>query len=211
MSKVQHVSLKRLSEVLNALDRCFMVGGSPGVKLAAGMALELLTGIGQGGRPLAARARANVSFSVSVTILSCDMENVLVRTSRRGHLLPRERLDEMDDAIHMVALRLSRHTCGDGATELALLGRPLSIELWDDDPEQMIIGLNYLAIARSEDSHGIKTLEGWHYVQLNELNLNAMDPRECLALSEMLSIMGFSNPYAMDEEEETPLDIYPAA
>jgi hypothetical protein len=38
-----------------------------------------------------------------------------------------------------------------------------------------------------------------------------MDPRECLAVSEMLSIMGFANPYDLSEDEKTPLDIHPAA
>ncbi len=211
MSETKDASLRQLGEVLNALDRCFLVGGSPGVKLAAGLAFELLTGRGLGGRPLPARSRSRVSFAVSVTILAPSMDKVLLNRSRRGSLLPRINLQDSAHSVYLEAKRLSRESSGDDAAELALLGRPLAVELWDDDPEHLVVCLNFLAISRTEGGDAPQTSANWTYVDLDQLDLNRMDPRECLAVSEMLSIMGFANPYDLSEDEKTPLDIHPAA
>jgi hypothetical protein len=90
-----------------------------------------------------------------------------------------------------------------------LLGRPLAVELWDDDPKHLTIGLNYLAIARVSEGLHDNVGDGFRYVELMKLDINHMDPRECLAISEMLSTMGFQNPYDLDETEHIELD--PAA
>jgi hypothetical protein len=200
-----------MGEVLNALERCFLAGDSPGVKLAAGLAIELITGQGLGGRPLAANTKTGISFAVSVTVLSAAMDQVLVNSSKRGFILPRIVLDELSESIYTEAQKLSRKVSGDETAELAMLGRPLAIELWDDDLDQISICLNYLAISRSSDAAESKHNHAWKYVDLKSLKLNEMDSRECLALSEMLTTMGFANPYDMSGEEEGPLSLHSAA
>lgn len=211
MSSTKELSIRRLGEVLNALERCFLAGDSPGVKLAAGLAVELLTGAGVGSRPVPAATRAQISFAVSVTILSPSMDQVLVSSSKRGAQLPRLSLDGVAGSVYGAAQELSRAASADPTAELALLGRPLSIELWDDDIHKITICLNYLAISRSVDATRSIEVKEWRYVDLQTLDLNSMDPRECLALSEMLTTMGFENPYDMTEHQKVPPGLNPAA
>ncbi len=198
-------------QVLSALQRLIMVCDSPGVRMAAGWSMELLSGVGFGGRPIPAKAAKRPEFVISVTILSRDMNQVLVRKNPRGDRLPRVALQNSDSWIADIAFQLARDVSGDAAAELALMGRPLSVELWDDDPQAIKIGLNFLGIARGTDVTAPHS--DWCFREFTELNLNAMDPREALALSEMLTTMGVANPYDLQAEEETttPQMMHPAA
>lgn len=198
-------------QVLCALQRVMMVCDSPGVRMAAGWSMELLTGVGFGGRPIPLKSAQKIEFVMSVTILSRDMSQVLVRKSPRGDRLPRVVLQNSDSWIAEVATQLAREATGDSSAELALMGRPLSVELWDDDPQAIKIGLNFLAIARSTDTTSPNS--AWCFKEFTALDLNGMDPREALALSEMLTTMGIANPYDLqtDEETSTPQMMHPAA
>jgi hypothetical protein len=202
-------STLRVGEVLNALERCFLAGDSPGVKMAAGFAVEIITGSGMYGRALPLKTKAEINFAVSVTLLSSSMDAVLLRCKKRGYRLPRALLDENMGSISSAAHSLSWTTSGDETAELALLGRPLSVELWDDQDDAITIGLNYLAISRDPESR--PGSGEWEFTEFKKVDLKAMDQRECLALSEMLSTMGIINPYEMEEDEKTPLNLISAA
>jgi hypothetical protein len=119
--------------------------------------------------------------------------------------------DESDAWITKFSVQLARDVSGDHSAELALMGRPLSVELWDDDPDGIGIGLNFLAIARGVDATPQNS--AWCFKNFSSLNLNQLDPREVLALSEMLTTMGIENPYDMqgEDDEKTPQMMHPAA
>jgi hypothetical protein len=189
----------RKAEMLNALERVFIGADSPGVKMAAGFSIELLTGVGQSGRPLPVRVKNEIQFVVSITVLSASMDQVLIRREKRGDILPRVMTENSGDRMASVALSLAADLTGDGSVEMALLGRPNSVELWDDDLDRVRVGLNFLVIARSTDL--IPKDQTWVFVPFHKLNLNAIDPREALALSEMLTTMGIDNPYDMKDGE----------
>ena len=197
--------------VISALQRLVMVSESPGVRMAAALSLELLTGMGFGGRPITAKTSRNIRFLISATVLSRDMNQVLVRRHPRGDRLPRMVWDESDAWITKFPVQLARDVSGDHSAELALMGRPLSVELWDDDPDGIDIGLNFLAIARGVDATPQNS--AWCFKNFSSLNLNQLDPREVLALSEMLTTMGIENPYDVqgEDDEKKPQMMHPAA
>ncbi len=199
-------------QVFSALQRLIMVCDSPGVRMAAAWSLELLTGMGIGGRPIPAKSGLLSEFVISVTVLSRDMNHVLVRKHPRGDRLPRQILQSQATWITHVPSALAREVTGDPTAELALMGRPLSVELWDDDPKSIKIGLNFLAIARGTDV--VPASSEWCFKEFAALNLNSMDPRETLALSEMLTMMGINHPYDLQQSEEdskAPQMMHPAA
>ena len=192
----------RNAEAINALERVLLGCDSPGVKMAAAFAHEVLTKRGVGGRPVPSRWKAKVEFAVSVTLLSAEMDHVLLKRKKFGGSLPRAVLDESSGSMLDVAQKIARHTSKDQSTEIALSGRALSVEIWDDDPELLIIGFNYLAISRETVAERLEA--GWQLVEFSDLDLNRHDPRESLALSEMLTTMGISNPYDMGDDRDEP-------
>jgi hypothetical protein len=200
MTKSLNRDFQRGSEAVHALERLLLAADSLGIRLVAGLALELLLKKGIMGRSLHSRTQLPVSFAVSVTVLSDDMEKVLVRKQRRGKILPRQVIDD-DDRYRFshLASHLAAQTSGNQSTEIALGGRPLSVELWDDMAEQVIIGFNFLAIARGLDSMAADS--SWEFLPFSQLNIDGLDPRETLALSEMLTIMGIDNPYEISSED----------
>jgi hypothetical protein len=200
MTKSLNRDFQRGSEAVHALERLLLAADSLGIRLVAGLALELLLKKGIMGRSLHSRTQLPVSFAVSVTVLSDDMEKVLVRKQRRGKILPRQVIDD-DDRYRFshLASQLAAQTSGNQSTEIALGGRPLSVELWDDMAEQVIIGFNFLAIARGLDSMAADS--SWEFLPFSQLNIDGLDPRETLDLSEMLTIMGIDNPYEISSED----------
>jgi hypothetical protein len=170
--------------------------------MAAGLALELLLKKGIMGRSLHSRTHLPVTFAVSVTVLSRDMDRVLITKQRCGNVLPRQPVKADDeDRFNQLALQLAVHITSDQTAEIALGGRALAVEFWDDGEEEIIIGFNFLAIARSD--HEISADPDWEFVPFSQLNIGALDPRESLALSEMLTIMGIDNPYEIPPEDST--------
>ncbi|MEI6834911.1 MAG: hypothetical protein WCL28_13050, partial [bacterium] len=200
MTKSLNRDFQRGSEAVHALERLLLAADSLGIRLVAGLALELLLKKGIMGRSLHSRTQLPVSFAVSVTVLSDDMEKVLVRKQRRGKILPRQVIDD-DDMVRFshLASQLAAQTSGNQSTEIALGGRALSVELWDDMAEQVIIGFNFLAIARGLNSMAADS--SWEFLPFSQLNIDGLDPRETLALSEMLTIMGIDNPYEISSED----------
>lgn len=192
----------RVIEGITMLERILLAGDSPGVKMAAGLAMEVLLGRSVFGRPVSCRAHKNVVFSVSVTILSDDMEHVLISRELKGCMLPRKIIDtENSKRLIDVARDLALISCGDHTMEIVLSGRALSVEIWDDDDHELRIGFNFLAISRNTphlDSGG-----AWEFIEFSKLNIDVLDPREALALSEMLSIMGIKNPYETQREQDS--------
>lgn len=199
----------RVLEVLNALERCFLAGESPGVKFAAGIAVELITGGGIYGRPLPARSSLPIKFAVSVTLLSSSMDEVLLRRVSQKVRLPRKIIESESGTISSMAHTLSCAVSGDSSAELALLGRPLAVELWDDFDDQITVGLNYLAISRAENP--VRDSLEWEFTSLKNIDLRTFDQRECLALSEMLFKMGVTNPYENAGEMDTSSAIVSSA
>ena len=196
---------RRDAEAINAIERVLLGCDSPGVKMAAAFAHEVLTKRGAAGRQVASRWNSKIEFSVSVTLLSAEMDHVLLKRKKFGGSLPRAVLEESSGSMLEVAQKIARHTSKDQTTEIALSGRALSVEIWDDDPELLMIGFNYLAISRETFA---ERLDGdWKLVEFSDLDLNRHDPREALALSEMLSIMGISNPYDMSDDQVEPSTI----
>jgi hypothetical protein len=194
-----------------ALQRLLMVCDSPGGRMAANWSIELLTGRAVQNRPVIVRTSRPIEFVISVTILSREMNHVLLRRHRGGERLPRQALHDTTDWIADVARSIAWDVTGDSGVEIALMGRALAAELWDDDPQAIKIGLNFLAIAR-----GLAVAPSgspWSFEDFAALDLNTMDPREALALSEMLAIMGVANPYDPQAGEENSLEptILPAA
>lgn len=192
----------RNAEAINALERVLLGCDSPGVKMAAAFAHEVLTKRGVGGRQVPSRWKTNIEFAVSVTLLSAEMDHVLLKRKKFGGSLLGAVLDESSGSMLDVAQKIARHTSKDQSTEIALSGRALSVEIWDDDPELLVIGFNYLAISRETVA---QRLDGdWQLVEFSDLDLNRHDPRESLALSEMLTTMGISNPYEMGDDRNEP-------
>lgn len=192
-------------EVITGLERLFLSADSPGIKLAAGLALEMLINRGIAGRTVHARVVGDVSFAVSVTVLSADMEKVLIKSSLRGRMLPYVALSsDVDRRLVDVAKNLACSEADDHSIELALNGRPLAVEIWDDDPKNICIGLNYLCIARSANEVG-GGQGAFIFTEFNRLNLNMVDVREALSLSAMLSIMGVKNPYDPDSNQSNAI------
>ena len=199
MSKSVNMDFQRGSEAVHALERLLLAADSPGIRLAAGLALELLLKKGLMGRSLHSRTELPVSFAVSVTVLSDDMEKVLVKKQRRGKILPRLVIEDDDmDRFSQLASQLAAQACGNQSTEIVLGGRALSVEFWDDGTEEVVIGFNFLAIARGLNI--IATDSSWEFLPFAHLNIDGLDPRETLALSEMLTIMGIDNPYEISSE-----------
>jgi hypothetical protein len=200
MTKSLNRDFQRGSEAVHALERLLLAADSLGIRVLAGLALELLLKKGIMGRSLHSRTQLPVSFAVSVTVLSDDMEKVLVRKQRRGKILPRHVIDD-DDMVRFshLASQLAAKTSGNQSTEIALGGRALSVELWDDMAEQVIIGFNFLAIARGLNS--VAADSSWEFLPFSQLSIDGLDPRETLALSEMLTIMGIDNPYEISSED----------
>ena len=191
--------VQRSIDAVNALERLLMGADSPGIRLAAGLGLELLLKKGLPGRALHAGTRLPIGFAVSVTILSGDLEHVLIKKKSRSKLLPRRvvNLSERERFEHL-ALKLAVSIIKDQSAEVVLGGRALSVEFWDDVGDEVIIGLNYLVIARgslesNDDSD-------WGFVPFSGVKIDGLDPREALALSEMLTIMGIENPYEMSSQ-----------
>lgn len=202
MNKSLDQNIQRGREAVHALERLLLAADSPGIRLAAGLSLELLLKKGLMGRSLHSRTQLPVSFAVSVTVLSDDMEKVLVKKQRRGKILPRQVIedDDMDRFSHL-ASQLAVKISGNQSTEIALGGRALSVEFWDDGAEQVIIGFNFLAIARGLNL--ISTDSSWEFLPFSQLNIDGLDPRETLALSEMLTIMGIDNPYEISSVDSS--------
>jgi hypothetical protein len=169
--------------------------------MAAGFAMEVLLGRGAFGRPVSCRTHKNVLFSVSVTILSDNMESVLLAQGLRGGILPRKIIDpENCERLIDVAHELACTASGDPSTEIALSGRALSVEIWDDTDHELQIGFNFLFISRNTP---VAEFGGaWQFVGFSKLNIDILDPREALALSEMLTIMGVKNPYEMQSDQD---------
>lgn len=186
----------RIGEVRHLLERLVLGADSPGIRMAAGLVLELLLKRGLMGRALYAQAKQPIIFSVSVTVLSSDLEKVLVSKERRASILPRRHVpDDASDRLSKLALTLAGEVTGDEACEIALDQRPLSIEIWDDRDDMIEVGFNFLVVSRnfrSVDSHS-----KWAFLDFSDLNLARLDQREALLLSEMLTIMGFDNPYEL--------------
>lgn len=192
-------------EVITGLERLFLSADSPGIKLAAGLALEILINRGIAGRLINARVVGDVSFAVSVTVLSSDMEKVLIKNNVRGRVLPYVVLSsDVDRRLVDVAKNLACSETDDPSIELALNGRPLAVEIWDDDQKNICIGLNYLCIARSTNEVG-EWQSSFIFTEFNRINLNLLDVREALSLSAMLSIMGVKNPYDHESNQTTEI------
>lgn len=195
--------LARGLEAIQALQRVILAGDSPGVKMAAGYALELLIGQGINVRPLPCRSNLSISYSVSVTILSNDMGRVLRKKTSRAHILPRITVSaEAPGRFVDAARKLACEVTGDESTEIVLWGRALSIEIWDDRDHELEIGFNFLAISRETCSLDD---DKWEFEDFSQLDLNRIDPREALALSEMLSIMGIKNPYELAAVQDSDI------
>jgi len=202
MSSSPNNEFQRGAEAVHALERLLLAADSPGIRLAAGLSLELLLKKGVMGRSLHSRTHLPVTFAVSVTVLSGDMDRVLIKKQRRGHVLPRQDVKPGDEErFSQLALQLAVHLTSDQTTEIALGGRALSVEFWDDGDNEIVIGFNFLAIARG--AHEISADPDWEFVPFSHLNIGAFDPRESLALSEMLTIMGIDNPYEIPSEDST--------
>ena len=202
MAKSQNKEFQRGAEAVHALERLLLAADSPGIRMAAGLALELLLKKGVMGRSLHSRTQLPVTFSVSVTVLSGDMDRVLIRKQRRASVLPRQAIEPDDEErFSQVALQLAAHLVSDQTTEIALGGRALSVEFWDDGAEEIVIGFNFLAIARG--AYEISADKDWEFVPFSQLNIDFLDPRESLALSEMLTIMGIDNPYEIPPEDSS--------
>lgn len=184
----------RIVEVTHLLERLVLGADSPGIRMAAGLVLELLLKRGLIGRVVYAQAKQPIVFSVSVTVLSSDLEKVLVSKDRRGFILPRRHVpDDVSDPFSKLALTLAGEITGDDACEIALDKRPLSIEIWDDRDDMLEVGFNFLVVSRNLSS--IDSHSKWDFLDFPQLNLAELDRREALLLSEMLTIMGFDNPY----------------
>jgi hypothetical protein len=202
MSKSLDKEIQRGTEAVHALERLLLAADSPGIRLAAGLSLELLLKKGLMGRSLHSRTQLPVSFAVSVTVLSDDLEKVLVKKNRRGKILPRQVIEDDDvERFAHLASQLAAQTSGNQTTEIALGGRALSLEFWDDGEDQVIIGFNFLVIARGSNS--IAADSSWEFLPFSQLNIDGLDPRETLALSEMLTIMGIDNPYEISSEDSS--------
>ncbi len=192
----------RVFEAIATLERVLLAGDSPGVKMAAGFAMEVLVGQGVLGRPVSCRTHKNLVFSVSATVLSDDMEHVLVIRGHRGPMLPRKIIEvENCKKLLDVAHELASISCGDPSTEIVLSGRALSVEIWDDADHELQIGFNFLAISRNTPVMDVG--DAWDFIEFSKLNIDLIDPREALALSEMLSIMGIKNPYDIEADQDS--------
>lgn len=194
ISKNNH---SRLLEVLQGLERLLLAADSPGLKLAAGLAVEVLSKSGIMARPLFSHSKAEVTFSVSVTLLSPDMGKVLVKNNTAGNSLPRRYVcDDDEDRMPSLALQVAREFLPGNELEVALGGRPLAVEFWDDHTNEITIGLNFLVIARSPCELAVSD---YVFRDFSQLNIEDYDPRETLILSEMLTIMGIKNPYDLSQ------------
>jgi len=196
--QVSKNSSNRLLEVLHGLERIILGADSPGLKLAAGLAVEVLSKNGIMARPLFSSSKATVTFSVSVTVLSSDMGKVLVKNSATGKVLPRRYVcDDDQERLSVLALQLAREFMPDNQLEIVLDGRPLGVEFWDDHETEITIGLNFLMISRSSCA---PMGSDYLFRDFRQLNIEDLDPREILILSEMLTIMGIKNPYDILKE-----------
>jgi hypothetical protein len=201
MSKDARQLVSRVIEAIGTLERVLMAGDSPGVKMAAGLAMEVLVGQSVFGRPVSCRTHKNVGFSVSVTLLSDDMEHVLTSRGLRGSLLPRIMVDiESSKKLVDIAHELACLSALDQTAEIVLSGRALSVEIWDDADNELHIGFNFLAISRNTPV--MNPGHAWQFTQFSKININLLDPRETLALSEMLGIMGIKNPYDLQTNQD---------
>jgi len=201
MSKDARQLVSRVIEAIGTLERVLMAGDSPGVKMAAGLAMEVLVGQSVFGRPVSCRTNKNIGFSVSVTLLSDDMERVLTSRGQKGFLLPRIMIDlESSKKLIDVAHELAWSSSLDETAEIVLSGRALSIEIWDDADHELQIGFNFLAISRNTPV--MDSGHPWQFIEFSKININILDPREALALSEMLSIMGIKNPYDLQTNQD---------
>lgn len=189
----------RIAEVTHLLERLVLAADSPGIRMAAGLVLELLLKKGLMGRVLSAKVKQPMIFSVSATVLSSDLEKVLVCKERRSFILPRCPVpDDESHRFSQLALTLAVETTGDQACEMTLDQRPLSIEIWDDRDDMLEVGFNFLLVSRNLSS--LESDSKWHFLDFSELNLAQLDQREALLLSEMLTIMGFDNPYELKKD-----------
>jgi hypothetical protein len=202
MSKDASQTVSRVIEAIGTLERVLMAGDSPGVKMAAGLAMEVLVGQSVFGRPVSCRTKKIYGFSVSVTVLSDDMEHVLTSRSQKGRLLPRIMIDlESSKKLVDIAHELACLSALDQTAEIVLSGRALSVEIWDDADNELHIGFNFLAISRNTPA--MNPSHAWQFTQFSKININKLDPREALALSEMLSIMGIKNPYDLQTDQDS--------
>ena len=202
MSKDPKQRVSRVIEAIGTLERVLMAGDSPGVKMAAGFAIEVLVGQSVFGRPVSCRTHKNIGFTVSVTLLSDDMEHVLTSRGQKGLLLPRVLIDsESPKKLIEVAHELARSSSQDQTAEIVLSGRVLSIEIWDDSEHELQIGFNFLAISRNTPVMDPNLT--WQFIEFSKINMNSLDPREALALSEMLGIMGVKNPYDLQTDRDS--------
>lgn len=202
MSKDARQLVSRVIEAIGTLERVLMAGDSPGVKMAAGLAMEVLVGQSVFGRPVSCRTHKNCGFSVSVTLLSDDMEHVLTSRTQKGFLLPRITIDlESSKKLVDIAHELACSSSLDQTAEIVLSGRALSIEIWDDADHELQIGFNFLVISRNTPV--MDPGHAWQFTEFSKININKLDPREALALSEMLSIMGIKNPYDLQTDQDS--------
>jgi hypothetical protein len=202
MSKDARPKVSRVIEAIGTLERVLMAGDSPGVKMAAGLALEVLLGQSVFGRPVSCLTKKNIGFSVSVTLLSDEMEHVLTVRRQKGLLLPRKIIDiETSKKLVDVAHELACSASLDQTAEIVLSGRALSVEIWDDADHEIQIGFNFLAISRNTPVVDLE--HAWQFTQFSKINVNILDPREALALSEMLCIMGIKNPYDLQTDQDS--------
>jgi hypothetical protein len=165
--------------------------------MAAMFAIELLTKSPLYGRQLHSRGRIS-KMSLSVSVLNCSMDKILIRKKSRGKILPRIEWSEDDGWLHKIAENYGREITGDTLIELALMGRAVGVELFDDDSEDIHLGFNFLLVQRQEHINQLD--RDFEFVDFAAVNLNACDPREALVLSEVMTLMGVENPYDMGNQ-----------